>query len=773
MERNYVGKSHPRIDGPIKVLGAAKYIADLKLPNMLYVKILRSPHPHARIVQIDLSQAEKLSGVHAVLSGREFPQKLGLYLVDRPIFAVDKVRFVGEPVAAVAATSLRLAEQALKLIAVDYELLPPVLDLPTALADDAPLVHENLHEYSYIHNVFFPAAHTNIANHAKVRKGNVDEGFRVSDFVFEHTYHVPQMQHVPLEPHGAVAQMDMTGKITVWTGCQSPNAVRKLAAVAFGLPEGRIRVITPQVGGGFGGKAGIGIEGIVIALAMRVAPYPVRLILEREEVFFGTAVRQGLKARIKTGYTKAGRLLAQEAELLWDGGAYTEYGVNIVRAAAYSSAGPYDIAHVKTDSYCVYTNSPVGGPFRGFGMGELHWALEQQIDMIAAKLGMDPVAIRELNAARDGTTNATGEVLRDIGLDKCLAETARLIGMDTPPTEKYRGKGIACMVKGPSTPGTAASAAFLKINEDGSVNLSLSATEIGQGMQTVMAQIVAEELGITPELVYLNAPDTDYTPYEWQTVASRITYSTGNAVRRAAADAKNKLLALAAEKLGALPEELTIVKGVIGRQSGQGAMTSVKELSLGLSLPSGAGLGGPIMGTGYFIPDGIHGMDPATGQTPKVTSHWTFGAQAAEVAVDVETGKVDVLRVAAVYDTGFVLNPLLALGQVEGGIMQGLSVALYEELRMKGGRVENASFVDYKIATAAELPEMLIAFVQTPLEDGPYGARGFGEHTMVPTAPAIANAIYAAVGVRITDLPITPEKVLAALRELDKPRQLL
>jgi len=763
MEKSVVGKSHPRIDGPVKALGAAKYVADLKLPNMLYVKVLRSPHPHARIVSIDLSKAESLVGVHAVLSGQECPQKLGLYLIDRPIFAVDKVRFMGEPVAAVAAISSRLAEQALRLIDVRYELLPPVLDLPTALAEGAPLVHEKLHEYSYIQDVFFPVAHTNIANHAKVRKGDVDEGFRVSDFIFEHIYRVPQMQHVPIEPHGAVAQMDMTGKITVWSGCQSPNAVRKLAAVAFNIPEGRIRVITPQVGGGFGGKAGIGIEGIVIALAMRVAPYPVRLVLEREEVFVGTAVRQGLQAKIKTGYTKEGRLLAQEAELLWDGGAYTEYGVNIVRAAAYSSGGPYDIAHIKTDSYCVYTNSPVGGPFRGFGMGELHWALEQQIDIIASKLKMDPVAIRQLNAARDGTTNATGEVLRDIGLDKCIAETARLIGMDTPPTRKNRGKGIACMVKGPSTPGTAASAAFLKINEDGSVNLSLSATEIGQGMQTVMAQIVAEELGILPSMVHLNAPDTDYSPYEWQTVASRITYSTGNAVRRAAEEARNKLLVLAAEKLGTNVEELSIVKGIIARRNGEGATTSVKELSLGLSLGSGAGIGGPIMGTGYFIPDGIYGMDPVSGQTPKVTSHWTFGAQAAEVEVDIETGKVDVLSVAAVYDTGFVLNPLLALGQVEGGIIQGLSVALYEELLMSEGRVKNPSFVDYKVATAAELPLMMVSFVETPLADGPYGARGFGEHTMVPTAPAIANAIYAAVGVRITDLPLTPEKVLAAL----------
>ncbi|MBT9153075.1 MAG: putative xanthine dehydrogenase molybdenum-binding subunit XdhA [Firmicutes bacterium] len=770
MEKTVVGKSYPRLDGPAKALGAAKYVADLKMPNMLYVKVLRSPHPHARIVRIDSSKAAALPGVRAVLSGQDCQAMLGLYLIDRPIFAIDKVRFVGEPVAAVAATSLRLAAQASALIAVEYELLPPVLDLATALAKDAPLVHEKLHEYAHIHNVFFPVPHTNISNHSKIRKGDVNLGFSQSDYVYEATYRVPQMQHVPIEAHGAVAQMDMTGKVTIWSGCQSPNAVRKLAAVAFNLPEGRIRVITPQVGGGFGGKAGIGIEGMVMALAMRVAPYPVRLILEREEVFCGTAVRQGLQATIKTGYTKEGRLLAQEADLIWDGGAYTEYGVNIVRAAAYSSAGPYDIAHLKTDSYCVYTNTPVGGPFRGFGMGELHWALEQQIDAIAAKLGLDPVAIRLQNAVRDGSTNATGEVLVGVGLSKCIEGAARLIGMDDTPSERKpnHGKGLACMVKGPSTPGTAASSAFIKINEDGSINVTISSAEIGQGMQTVMAQIAAEELGLSMEMVHINTPDTDYSPYEWQTVASRITYSTGNAVQRAAREARGKLLAMASEKLESPPESLTIVRGVITRRDGIGPATSIKELALGLSLPTGAGRGGPVMGTGYFIPDGIHGMDPETGQTPKVTSHWTFGAQAAEVAVDIETGKVNVLRVSAVYDTGFVLNPLLALGQVEGGIMQGLSVALYEELQLSQGQVKNQSFVDYKIATAAELPEMLVGFVETPLDDGPYGARGFGEHTMVPTAPAIANAIFNAVGVRIVDLPITPEKVLAALRAKPK-----
>ncbi|MEW6661094.1 MAG: xanthine dehydrogenase family protein molybdopterin-binding subunit [Bacillota bacterium] len=762
MSETLIGASVPRKDSLEKVTGRARFVGDLHLPGMLFARVLRSPYPHARIRSIDVSRAFRVPGVKAVVTGRDFPNFVGLYLVDRNIFAVDKVRFIGDPVAAVAALSLQAAEEALGLIEVECEELPGVFDPLSAIAPDAPLIHENLHQYKRV-PAYHPVPFTNIANHVKIRKGDIEEGFKQSDEVFEAAYHVPHMQHCQLEPHAAVAQVEAGGTVTVWSSCQSPNAVRKLLAVAFDIPVGKVRVITPYVGGGFGGKAGVSIEGILVALAMKTGGRPVKLVLTREEVFQGTTVRQGLVARIKTGYMRDGRLIAQAAELFWDAGAYCEYGVNIVRAAAYSSAGPYYIPYLKTDSYCIYTNHPAGGPFRGFGMGELHWALDQQLDQIAHRLGLDPVEIRLINAARDGTTTATGEVLKDIGLAECIKSAAKKIGWDEPK-KPLTGKGIACMVKAPAMPGNAASSAVIKLNEDGSANLLITATEIGQGAETVLAQIAAHELGLPVDRVNVAQPDTGYTPYEWQTVASRITYSAGNAVMRAAQDARRQLLTMAAEGLGLPEDRLTITAGMVHAVDDPAKSIGVADLALGLTMPDGSGRYGPVIGRGHFIPEGIEGLDPETGQSAKAVAHWTFGVQAAEVEVDPQTGRVEVKKVAAVYDVGKAINPLLAIGQTEGGIIQGLSVALYEQLHLRQGRLMNPSFVDYKIATAADVPEMDVGFVETPLADGPYGARGFGEHTMVPTAPAIANAVFDAVGVRITDLPITPEKVLAALR---------
>jgi CO/xanthine dehydrogenase Mo-binding subunit len=461
--------------------------------------------------------------------------------------------------------------------------------------------------------------------------------------------------------------------------------------------------------------------------------------------------------------------MAQELKMIWDGGAYTEYGANITRAAGYTSGGPYEIAHMKTDSYCVYTNKPVGGPFRGFGMGELHWALEQQLDQIACKLGIDPVQIRMINACRDGSINACGEKLKDIGLTKCIEKAAEMIGWDKPKEQtpgKVRGRGIACMVKGPAMPPNAGSSAVLKINEDGSANLLITATEIGQGSMTALAQIAAEELGMSVDKIEVALPDTEYTPYEWQTVASRITYSAGNAVIRAARDAKRQLKELAAVGFGVTPEEMDVANDKVFLTANPEKYYTIAELSLGLVLPNGGGVGGPIIGRGSWVPEGLGGLDPETGQGTKAVAHWTFGCQAVEIDVDVETGKIDLVNVAAVYDIGRVINPCMAEGQTQGGIVQGQGVAFHEQMVFdENGKLKNPSFVDYKLINAVEMPRMSIHFVETPLEDGPYGARGFGEHVMVPTAPAIANALYDALGIRVKSLPMTAEKVLKAIKD--------
>jgi len=795
-DNKVIGRSVPRQDALDKVTGAAQFVDDIQFgPTLLHAKILRSPHPHARIISVDTAAAAAVPGVRAIVTGRDCRQHVGLYLADRTVYATDRVRFVGEPVAGVAADSIAAASEAIGKIVVEYEPLPGVFDPVSGALDrdvllhDAPsssdlwwqrlpciktrtpgaLLHEHLGDYAcapFIH----PVPGTNISNHFKLRKGDTDKGFAAADAVVENVFTVPHIQHSPIEPHAAAALFDRAGKLTLWASSQSPNAVRKMIATAFGLPMNKIRVITPYVGGGFGGKAGLTCEALVVPLAMRLPGYHVKLTLTREEVFRGTFVRQGLVARLKTGASKDGRLLAMEAELFWDGGAYTEYGVNITRSGGYCSSGPYEIPNIKTDSYCVYTNHPVGGPMRGFGMPEIHWGIEQQMDILAKKLGMDPLAFRRLNALRDGSPAAFGGPMTGATLIDTIDAAAARCGWGGPKppassAHKVRGRGMACMFKAPSMPPNAQSSAVLKLNEDGTVHILTTAMEIGQGSLTALAQIAAEELGVPVENVVVTLPDTDYTPYEWQTVASRISYSAGNAVLAAARDARAQLLAVAEQVLAVPAAELAIEAGQIFPRTDPSRALAVSDIAMGYLLPGGA-IGGPVIGRGAFIPAGITGLDQETGQGERPAPFWTYGTQVADVEVDTRTGEITVLKVTAAYEVGKVINPAMAEGQVQGGIVQGLGSALYEHLVLAEGQYLNSDFVDYKIPTATDTPQMDIVLLETsPQADGPFGVKGIAEPTMVPTAPAIANAVYDATGVRIRDLPLSAEKVLAAMKK--------
>lgn len=772
--KDYVGVGVVRNDAVDKVTGAARYAGDLKFTGMLYAKLLRSEHAHARIVRIDITKAQDLPGVKAVVIGKDFLHRMGLYLKDRTPYAVDKVRYYGEPVAGVAAESLETAEEALRLIEVEYEELPLVLDLQEAVKPDAVLVHPNLHEYQHVAAVF-PVPHTNISNHFRIRKGDVEKGFAEADLIFEDEYYVPHIQHSPIEPHAAIALYDRQGKLTIWASSQSPFAMRNILSQSLNWPMNKVRIIGPYVGGGFGGKAGLNVEATLVPLAIKCRNSPVKLVCTREEEFRDTFVRQGMFCRLKTGVKEDGRLTAQEFEMYWDGGAYTEYGVNVTRAAGYSSSGVYDIPNMKTDSYCVYTNKPVGGPLRGFGHSENHWALEQHIDQIAHKMGIDPVEFRRINLQRDGSTNATGQVLCNPGIGQCLEKASELIGWKEvqgpgvvePGVKKVRAKGFACMTKAPAMPNDAASSAIVKLNDDGTVELSIGAQELGQGAFTALAQILANELGVRYEDVRIQPIDTDYSAYEWQTVASRITYSCGRAVMAAARDAKRQVLEHASLYFHVPPEDIEIAGSKVFVKSEPDRSVPIGTFSLGVTLLDFSGYGGPVIGRGAFIPEGITAMDPETGQSKKPVANWTYGAQAVEIELDVETGKIRVLKVAAVYDAGRVINPVTATTQVEGGVVQGISIGLLEEMKFDGkGKLLNPSYVDYKIVTAADIPdELLIDFVEVPQEDGPYGARGIGEHVMVPTPPAIANALYNAAGIRVRTLPMTSEKVYWALKE--------
>ena len=805
-ELNVVGKSVHRIDAREKITGAAKFVDDLKFgKRTLTVKVLHSPHAHAKILSIDACGALNLPGVRAVVTGRdpELSGRIGLYLADREMYASDRVRFVGEPVAAVAADTAEIAAEALKYIHVEYEVLPGVFD-PVAGAKigkgpvihDRPsptdnwwqgvhclhanptagpdaLLHDGLSDYACVPFIH-PVPGSNVSNHFKIRKGDMEAGFAAADVIEENVFYVPHIQHCQLENHGAVAYCDQAGNLTLWASSQSPNAVRKILADGFKIPMNRIRVISSFVGGGFGGKAGVTTECLVVPFALRLPGYYIKLALTREETFQCTFVRQGLVAKLKTGVTKAGRLLATEVEFFWDSGAYTEYAVNMTRSGGYCANGPYEIPNMKVDSYCVYTNHPVSGPMRGFAMPEIHWAIEQQMDILAHKIGMDPLDFRRLNAFREGGITSYGAPMHGASLVETIDAVKERCGWGKPKPppsapHKVRGRGMACMFKAPSIPPNAQSSAIVKFNEDGTVNILSTASDIGQGAMTALAQIAAEELGMPVECFKTNLPDTDYTPYEWQTVASRITYSAGNAVLLAARDARRQLEATGSAVLGVAADSVELRDGFAYEKNNPDNRVAVKDIAMGVLLPQGA-VGAPVVGRGQFIPAGLTGLDPETGQETEggkgPAPFYTFGAQVADIEVDTETGEIVVKKITAAYEVGRVINQAMCVAQVQGGILQGLSSALFEQLIMENGKPLNNNFVDYKIAAAADTPEMDIVLLETsPQPDGPFGAKGIGEPTMVPTAPAIANALYDAIGVRIKDLPLTAEKVWLALQE--------
>ena len=773
----YIGVSVPRVDGVKKVTGAAKYVGDMKWPRMLYAKCVKSPYAHAKIVSIDVSAAKALKGVHDVITGDYYTKRGGLYLEDKNFLAVNTVKFCGEPVVAVAAETPEIAEAACELVKVEYEPLPVINNPMEGMAKDAVLIHPELHTYKVV-PIFHPQAHTNISHHHIIRKGDADAAFKYAEehpdeyYITEHEYHVPHVQHTPIENHIAVAQYEPDGKCTVWASCQSPYAVRQALSATFDIPLNKMRIISPYVGGGFGAKAGTTIEGIIIPLAMHCKGRPVMMEYTREEEFVNSYVRQGLYTKIKTAVRKSdGKFLAVQNDFYWDGGAYTEYGVNIVKASGFASTGPYEFDNVKTDAYCVYTNNPVGGPYRGFGMCEIHFGIEQNIDEVAKEIGMDPIEIRRVNGLAPGKSTGTGEIMKSCGFLEALDQVAEAIEYDKPcdaPSgpHKVRGKGIAGGWKSPYQPTNAGSAAIIRMNEDGTFFLMTSGHDIGQGSDTALTQIAAEVLCCDPSKFTIRTGDTDHTPYEWQTVASRITYCAGNAIKLAAEDLKEKLLDLAQIKLGYIKRELYLEDGWIINRNHPESRMPMSDLALGLAFEDGSGYGGPAIGVGTFtLPNNIN-YDPATGYSPKPAAFWTTAAAGAEVEIDTETGVIEVKKMVESCDPGHIVNPELYKAQVEGGMMQALGTVLYEELKLKDGKVLNKSFVDYKIPTIDNAPETFIAMgVEHPEETGPYGARGIGEPAMVPGAPAIANAIYNATGCRFTEMPITPERMLKALQE--------
>jgi len=772
----YVGGSTKRIDGVAKVTGTAQFVHDMVLPRMLYACIKTSPVPSARIVKIDIDKAKKLPGVRAVLTGADLPYKLGLYMQDKDILARGRVRHQGEAVAAAAADTLEQAQAAVDAIEVTYESMLAALDVDAALKTDAPLVHPDLAQYSWMKGVFFPQPGKNIAHHQKIRKGDVQKGFAEADEIFEFEFDNPPVQHVPMETHTAIAQALPDGEVDIITSAQSPFTVRHLFAHTFNVPQYKVRVRVPYVGGGFGGKAGIHLEPLVYCLSKAAGGRPVKIVATREQEFNTLPSRQGMHSRIKTGVKKDGRFTALEIEFLWDAGAYADYGVNIGRASAYAGAGPYDVPNCKLDSKVIYTNKIYGTAYRGFGHLEALWGIERNIDLIARKLGVDPFEMRQKNLLHVGSTTITGESFTEGHgrPDECLRLVAKAIDWKPrdraktplkPGSGKVRAKGLAMLHKAPAMPTYTSCSVTIKMEGDASATLLVSGIDYGQGTYTTLAQIAADELKIPVEKVRVPwESDTHYTPYDWQTVASRFAVMGGNATIEAARDILSQMRTVAGQVLRADPSCIICENSQCWVRGREETKLDYKQLVLGYTFPDGNAIGGPIIGRGRYIAQGLTNLDPETGQGLPALN-WTYGAHGVEVEVDTDTGEVRLLRIASAFDVGKVLNEQQCRTQVIGGVIQGLGSALWEKFVFEDGCLLNNSFVDYKLPTAKDIPaEMQQFFVETPHPRGPYGARGVAEHPMISVPGAVGNAVANATGIEFFRLPMDPESVYLALK---------
>ncbi len=735
-ELKIIGRSVSRVDGVDKVTGRAQYTGDIAIPGTAEGAFLRSPYAHARILSIDTEEAERVPGVIAVLTAKDLAD-IHPYLgrgqrKDQPIIAIDRALFAGQPVAAVAATDRLAAQESLNKIRVDYEELPSVITIQEALAPGAACVHD-----------FAP---DNICFHDKLVKGDVEKGFAEADEIFEESFEFPMVYHYSMEPHTAIAKVDADG-ITVWSSNSHPFGIRQEIAALFGCRLSKVRVIVPFVGGAYGSKSGCKIEPLVVALA-RKAKRPVRVALSVSEAM-ATVRRHSALCKVRTGVKSDGSFVAKEAEIFLNTGAYAETGPVVTRRAMTRILGPYRIPNLRVSSYCVYTHTVSAASFRSVGGPQTAWPTESQIDIIAQKLKMDPVQLRLKNLLRRGEElKPTGHPL-DADLFKGLKRVVQELGWDGPVAKSGVGRGIAFGVTDPGAP--LASTASVHVLSDGSVVLMTGTVEIGQGAKTVMSQIVAEELSVPLEGVTVRSIDTAYTPFDRSTGSSRSTTVMGKAVQLAAQDARQQLVELAADHFEAPPEAIALINGE--------AVIAAKRISLGELIHRHFAMqGGEIIGRGYAHSK----MAPV----PADPLFWEIGIGGAEAEVDSETGTIKIKRYVTAADVGKALHPIQCEGQDEGSAMMGIGHTLYESVLYEGGQIVNPGLVDYKVPTFNDAPEV---FETILIEDengpGPYGAKGMGEGAIIPVAPAIANAIAWSAGVRIKELPLTPERVWRALKE--------
>jgi len=726
MRYTAVGKRVPRLDGPAHLTGQTQFTADLVLPHMVWGVLVRARHPHARIVSIDTQRASRMPGVLAVVTGREVPH-----------LARGKVRYHGEAVAAVAAETRAQALAAARAVEVTYDPLPVVTDVRSAIEPGAARVHEESESPDL----------PNIGEEITVKRGDITAGFAAADHVFEDTFETPWVHQGYLEPHASIADWDAaSGKLTVWTSTQGQFSVRSAVARALALPMSSVRVIGMPVGGGFGGKGGVILEPIAAHLSHRCSR-PVKMVMTRQEEFLANRPCGGSVLELKTGVTKNGKIVALQARLLFDTGAYggaqSGTGATLVQ-------GPYHISNMLVTAYSIYTNKPSAGARRALTAPHVHFAIESQLDIIAHALGIDPLEIRLRNVIRQGDPVAGNATMPYSLPEKVIRAAADRAGWSRRRTSrgapaKARGIGIAA---GHWTCWPGSSSAYVHLNADGSASVVTGAINLS-GTDTSFAQIAAESFGIPVERVTVTQGDTDVAPHNAGSHHSRVLLGVGEAVRRACEDAKRQLAEAVAGELGVAPDEIRIEKGRVRAAGG-------RALSLAEAAGRAVGYRGAVVGRAALteMPLGISSC-----------------AQVAEVEVDRETGRWELKRLTCAQDVGFAINPLSVEGQIEGGASHGIGYALSEEYIYDQGRLLNANFMDFRMPTSLDHPVFEIALIEEQLDGGPFGAKGVGEPPTIPTAPAIANAIFDAVGVRVRQLPITPERLHREMKRVAPARR--
>lgn len=757
--QKYVGRAQIRPDAVDKVTGNAMFTDDLAFDGMLFASVRRAGIPHGFLRRLDVQKARLLPGVRAVLTAQDLPAEKnhGLVIYDWPILVGlgERIRYVGDALAIVAAETQKIATEAMNLIEADFEQLPVISDPVQARQPGMPALHDQ----------------GNLLKHIKVRKGDMERGFAEADVILEHTFHTPIMDHAFLEPECSIAVPTSDGRMEIYVGSQIPYADREQVAKALGWPEERVRVIGQLMGGGFGGKEDIAGQ-IHAALLASVAGKPVKLLFDRRESLLVHPKRHATQIKVKIGARKDGRLTAVETELYGDTGAYASLGDKVMTRATTHSSGPYEAPNVRADCYAMYTNNPPAGAFRGFGVTQSAFAIESMLDALALELGIERVALRRMNALRVGSITNTGQVLREsVGLTECIdraeAEMVRLAqseGWAQSPLASHpvpgaphlkRAWGFAVAYKNTGLGGGAEdkSSAEVQLNPDGTLEVRTSAAELGQGLVTVLQMIVAEEFSVSPARVHVLVMDTDLTPDGGPTTASRQTYVTGNAARLAAQTLRQAIVSLLAERYDQSPDGI-----IFDERTVQVADLSISYEDVISEMK--AARREPRALYEYWAP-----ITMPLGEGGDMHFAYSFAAQAAEVEVNALTGEVRVLRVVSANDVGRAINPLGLQAQVEGGVMMGLGNVLTEHFIVKDGYVITDRLARYRIPSIVHTPEIISIVVEEPTKEGPYGAKGVGEIVSIPTIPAITNAIYNAVGVRIDSLPVDQEQIARALKD--------